>query len=67
MEIIDQNHPKYNQVVDDNSEREYTIDSNQIAEGETVICPHDKDMSVSVVAGEVLVTKKAFSKHCFIK
>lgn len=66
--MINKDNPKYFEVINDTNEREYTIDSTKMQPGEQIICPHDDDMIITLAeGGEVLVTKKSFTKNCFFR
>lgn len=68
METIDKSNPRYSEIVDDYSNKEYDIDSNKMQSGDEIICPHDNDMKILKNAdGTVSVIKSCYAKKPFSK
>jgi len=67
-EQINTTDSEYPSFVNDYDERNYDINAGKLECGQTVVCPHDSDMMVGKnKIGEVILIKKAYSKHCFSK
>ena len=65
MKTITPENPKYDELVNIKSERNYVIDCTQITDEEEVVCPFDRDMKVSKTSNGAIVLKKKSFLHPF--
>lgn len=54
-------------LIEDETPDSYTIRTDKLQEGESVQCRDDRDMSVKIEKGSVLLIKKCFRNDCFSK
>lgn len=67
-DMITKDSPNYSQVVIDNGERDYAILAKNIPAGESVVCPHDPDMTIKKESDDsVILNKRCYKPNCFSK